>query len=169
MQVSPEANGLTRDQLLDERFNIEFGTKKYANLLRKYQGDKMSAVAAWNMGETGFEKWRAAGSDFEKLPAPTQGLLQRFSLGQGQDAEGTYLSPQPGGARVPGAQSSDTWRGGVPPSSLVGAGAPMLNIKGVFDPLHIDLTLPNGERREYVTAMPQITYAGSTMGAGTAP
>jgi hypothetical protein len=76
--------------------------------------------------------------------------------------EGAYWGNQTGD------MNRDLWRGGKVDEGLVGAGTPMVGVHGTFDPLHINLTGPDGERKEYVTDVPKISYAGPTVGAGTA-
>lgn len=53
------------------------GSDYLAAMERRYNGDRALATIAYNMGPGATDKWIAAGSDFSKLPAETQGYLRK--------------------------------------------------------------------------------------------
>lgn len=59
MQVTPGASGLSPDQLLDPKANIDAGTDIIAAELTKWKGDEELALAAYNCG-TGFQPGQEA-------------------------------------------------------------------------------------------------------------
>jgi len=85
MQITPEtaefiardSGGVAfeQDDLATPQVNISYGTYYLRYLLRRYDGNEMLAVAAYNAGETNVNRWvaRAGGTggfDAEAIPFP---------------------------------------------------------------------------------------------------
>lgn len=60
MQIKPSTAGLTANELLDPAVNLRAGTAHLAHLIREY-GDVERALAAYNMGRAGLERWERRG------------------------------------------------------------------------------------------------------------
>ena len=62
------------ERLYNPEINIKIGTKYYAKLLRKYDGNTLLALAAYNAGIGNVDNWikqgiiKEDGSDIEKIP-----------------------------------------------------------------------------------------------------
>lgn len=60
--------------------NIEGGVKYLAQLQRKYQDPRLTAIA-YNWGPGNTDKWLAAGADPSRLPRETRGYIQNLAEG----------------------------------------------------------------------------------------
>jgi len=81
MQVMPKTQrdpgfGVTPAKNKSGEEIARVGTDHLAAMEKKY-GDRTLAAIAYNMGPGATDKWIAAGSDFTKLPAETQGYVQK--------------------------------------------------------------------------------------------
>jgi len=65
---------IEEESLLEVEKNIMIGTKYYSNLLKKYEGNMLLALAAYNAGIGNVDKWieegiiKFDGSDIENIP-----------------------------------------------------------------------------------------------------
>ena len=66
----------------------------YLAAMEKKYGDRTLAAIAYNMGPGATDKWIAAGSDFSKLPAETQGYVQKV-MGSAPATTQTKTAPAP--------------------------------------------------------------------------
>ena len=55
--------------------NVRFGTEYFNALMKRYDNDTVSALAAYNYGLGNIDKWRKKGSKFDELPAETQNYI----------------------------------------------------------------------------------------------
>jgi len=86
MQLSQDFHGVgvtvqEREQSLkNPELNLRLGAGILSNLYRKY-GNWKDTIYAWNMGETGYARWQAAGSPKDDPQAKkAAGLYQRFDI-----------------------------------------------------------------------------------------
>jgi soluble lytic murein transglycosylase len=80
MQITPEAakeierlsGGTTfkLDDLSDPEINIRYGTFLLHELLERFGGDEVAALAAYNAGPGAVEKWGGSGLTVEEIPYP---------------------------------------------------------------------------------------------------
>ena len=80
MQITPEAakeierlSGGTSFKLSDlsnPEINIRYGTFLLHELLERYEGDEVAALAAYNAGPTNADKWGGAGMSISDIPFP---------------------------------------------------------------------------------------------------
>jgi soluble lytic murein transglycosylase len=80
MQITPEAakfiekqsGGTTFDleDLSNPEINIRYGTFLLKELLERYEGDVVAALAAYNAGPGNADKWGGAGLSVEDIPYP---------------------------------------------------------------------------------------------------
>lgn len=96
MQVMPATQrspgfGITpaKDRSPEEIARV--GTDYLATMKKRY-GDETLAAIAYNMGPGATDKWLAAGADFSKLPAETQGYVQKV-MGKTPTAPATASKP----------------------------------------------------------------------------
>ena len=96
MQVMPATQrspgfGITpaKDRSPEEIARV--GTDYLATMKKRY-GDETLAAIAYNMGPGATDKWLAAGADFSKLPAETQGYVQKV-MGKTPSAPATASAP----------------------------------------------------------------------------
>ena len=61
----------------DVKENTRFATDYMNALLKKYNGNQMIALVAWNWGPSNADKWIEKGSNFNKLPGETKTLIRR--------------------------------------------------------------------------------------------
>ena len=63
----------------DPTENARFA-KEYMNVfMRKYNGNKLYALVAWNWGPSNADKWIEGGANFDKLPSETKRLVKKMS------------------------------------------------------------------------------------------
>ena len=77
--------------------NIEGGVKYLAQLQRKYQDPRLTAIA-YNWGPGNTDKWLAAGADPSRLPRETRGYIQNLAEGgivglAGGGMDGVRINP----------------------------------------------------------------------------
>ena len=77
--------------------NIEGGVKYLAQLQRKYQDPRLTAIA-YNWGPGNTDKWLAAGADPSRLPKETRGYIQNLAEGgivglAGGGMDGVRINP----------------------------------------------------------------------------
>ncbi len=80
MQITPEAaNEIERlsggttfklKDLSDPEINIRYGTFLLGELLDRYDGDVVAALAAYNAGPANADKWGGSGLQVEEIPFP---------------------------------------------------------------------------------------------------
>jgi soluble lytic murein transglycosylase len=80
MQITPEAaNEIERlsggtsfkiDDLSDPEINIRYGTFLLRELLDRFGGDEVAALAAYNAGPTNAEEWGGSDLTLEQIPFP---------------------------------------------------------------------------------------------------
>jgi soluble lytic murein transglycosylase len=80
MQITPEAaNEIERlsggtsfkiDDLSDPEINIRYGTFLLRELLERFGGDEVAALAAYNAGPANAEKWGGSDLTIESIPFP---------------------------------------------------------------------------------------------------
>ncbi|HEV7616272.1 MAG TPA: lytic transglycosylase domain-containing protein [Solirubrobacterales bacterium] len=80
MQITPEAaNEIERlsggtsfkiDDLSDPEINIRYGTFLLRELLERFDGDEVAALAAYNAGPANAEKWGGSGLTVDAIPFP---------------------------------------------------------------------------------------------------
>ncbi|HTR75928.1 MAG TPA: lytic transglycosylase domain-containing protein [Solirubrobacterales bacterium] len=80
MQITPEAakyiekrsGGTTfnLEDLSDPEINIRYGTFLLKELLERYEGDVVAALAAYNAGPGNADKWGGAGLTVDRIPYP---------------------------------------------------------------------------------------------------
>ena len=80
MQITPEAaNEIERlsggttfslKDLSDPEINIRYGTFLLRELLDRYDGDVVAALAAYNAGPANVDKWGGSGLQVEEIPFP---------------------------------------------------------------------------------------------------
>jgi hypothetical protein len=63
-----------KDGSVDEKFRV--GTDYLAAMMKKYNGNKVLAVGAYNWGPGNVDKWIAGGADMSKVPAETKGYVK---------------------------------------------------------------------------------------------
>jgi hypothetical protein len=81
MQLMPgTAKDLGVRNPYDPEQNIEGGVKYLAQLQRKYQDPRLTAIA-YNWGPGNTDKWLAAGADPSRLPRETRGYIQNLAEG----------------------------------------------------------------------------------------
>jgi hypothetical protein len=81
MQLMPgTAKDLGVRNPYDPEQNIEGGVKYLAQLQRKYQDPRLTAIA-YNWGPGNTDKWLAAGADPSRLPRETRGYIQNLAQG----------------------------------------------------------------------------------------
>ena len=87
MQITPEAakeierhsGGTTfkLDDLSDPEINIRYGTFLLRELLDRYDGDEVAALAAYNAGPGNADKWGGSDLTVERHPLPGNPRLRR--------------------------------------------------------------------------------------------
>lgn len=98
MQLMPRtAKELGVSNPYDPEQNIEGGVKYLAQLQRKYQDPKLTAIA-YNWGPGNTDKWLAAGADPSRLPRETRGYIQNLAEGgivglAGGGMDGVRINP----------------------------------------------------------------------------
>jgi soluble lytic murein transglycosylase len=80
MQITPEAAEFIEKQsggttfhvsdLSDPEINIRYGTYLLKELLDRYEGDVVAALAAYNAGPGNADKWGGAGLKIDEIPYP---------------------------------------------------------------------------------------------------
>jgi soluble lytic murein transglycosylase len=80
MQITPEAAEFIEKQsggttfkvsdLSDPEINIRYGTFLLKELLDRYEGDVVAALAAYNAGPGNADKWGGAGLQIDEIPYP---------------------------------------------------------------------------------------------------
>ena len=80
MQITPEtaeevkkhSGGIrfTLDDLSDPEINIRYGTYVLRELLARFEGDEVAALAAYNAGPANVEKWGGGGLSIDDIPFP---------------------------------------------------------------------------------------------------
>ena len=77
-------SGVTQDSLLDPDLNLRLGSWYLGTLLKRFEGNKAEALAAYNAGAAVVKQWRALKSDLdldawiEEIPfAETRGYVKR--------------------------------------------------------------------------------------------
>jgi len=80
MQITPEAaNEIERlsggttfslKDLSDPEINIRYGTFLLRELLDRYEGDVVAALAAYNAGPANADRWGGSGLQIEEIPFP---------------------------------------------------------------------------------------------------
>jgi soluble lytic murein transglycosylase len=87
MQITPEAakeierlsGGTTfeLDDLSDPEINIRYGTFLLRELMTRFEGDEVAALAAYNAGPARVEEWGGSGLTLEEIPYPeTQAYVE---------------------------------------------------------------------------------------------
>jgi soluble lytic murein transglycosylase len=80
MQITPETakevqrhsggTDFTLDDLSDPEINIRYGTYVLRELLNRFEGDEVAALAAYNAGPANAEKWGGGGLTVAEIPFP---------------------------------------------------------------------------------------------------
>lgn len=80
MQITPEAakeierlsggTSFKLSDLSDPEINIRYGTFLLHELLERYEGDEVAALAAYNAGPANVDKWGGAGLSVSDIPFP---------------------------------------------------------------------------------------------------
>jgi soluble lytic murein transglycosylase len=80
MQITPEAAKFIEKQsggqtfklsdLSNPEINIRYGTYLLRELLERYEGDTVAALAAYNAGPGNADKWGGAGLSIDEIPYP---------------------------------------------------------------------------------------------------
>jgi TP901 family phage tail tape measure protein len=86
------ARGLGVTNSYDPDQNIAGGTKYFAGLLKKYNGDTELALMAYNGGPGRIDKWLKSGKDISALPKETQQYASKV-LGYYNSYNGSSSSP----------------------------------------------------------------------------
>ena len=103
-----------RDDSPEERWRV--GTDYLAAMMKKYNGNKILALGAYNWGPGNVDKWIADGADMSKVPAETKGYIRNIlgddlGLPQGQVQPASAAQP-PQQARQTGGAISPLVRNG---------------------------------------------------------
>jgi soluble lytic murein transglycosylase-like protein len=91
-----------RDGSVDEQFRV--GTDYLAAMMKKYNGNQILALGAYNWGPGNVDNWLADGADMSKVPAETKAYIKKIlgddlGLPKQQTAEAPQQAPtqQPSG------------------------------------------------------------------------
>jgi soluble lytic murein transglycosylase len=100
MQITPEAakdierhsGGLTfkLGDLSDPEINIRYGTFLLRELLDRYDGDEVAALAAYNAGPGNVDRWGGSGLSVEEIPFPETRAYVEDVLDKQRDYRDTY-------------------------------------------------------------------------------
>ena len=121
MQITPEAaNEIERlsggttfklDDLSDPEINIRYGTFLLRELLDRYDGDEVAALAAYNAGPGNADKWGGSGLTVDDIPFPETRAYVEEVLEKREDYRHEYAQGA-GLLRAPGSPGpgSPRWR-----------------------------------------------------------
>lgn len=102
MQITPEAarfiekrSGGTTFKLSDlsnPEINIRYGTFLLKELIERYEGDVVAALAAYNAGPGNADKWGGAGLSIEEIPYPETRAYVELVLERQKEYREKYAS-----------------------------------------------------------------------------
>jgi soluble lytic murein transglycosylase len=102
MQITPAAakfiekqsGGTTfnLDDLSNPEINIRYGTFLLKELLERYEGDTVAALAAYNAGPGNADKWGGAGLSIDEIPYPETRAYVEFVLERQKEYREKYGS-----------------------------------------------------------------------------
>jgi soluble lytic murein transglycosylase len=102
MQITPEAaqfiekqSGGTSFKLSDlsnPEINIRYGTFLLKELIERYEGDVVAALAAYNAGPGNADKWGGAGLSIEEIPYPETRAYVELVLERQEEYREKYAS-----------------------------------------------------------------------------
>jgi soluble lytic murein transglycosylase len=102
MQITPEAaqfiekqSGGTSFKLSDlsnPEINIRYGTFLLKELIERYEGDVVAALAAYNAGPGNADKWGGAGLSIEEIPYPETRAYVELVLERQKEYREKYAS-----------------------------------------------------------------------------
>ncbi len=100
MQITPEAAKFIEKQsggttfemkdLADPELNIRYGTFLLKELLERYEGDEVAALAAYNAGPGNADKWGGSGMTLGDIPFPETRAYVEEVLGKQREYRREY-------------------------------------------------------------------------------
>jgi len=102
MQITPEAAQFIEKQsggstfklsdLSDPEINIRYGTFLLKELLERYEGDTVAALAAYNAGPGNADKWGGSGLSIDEIPYPETRAYVELVLERQKEYREKYAS-----------------------------------------------------------------------------
>ena len=141
--VGPRNEATAVALLQDPKIGAEYGQAYMTAMLKKYDNDPVTALAAYNWGAGNTDKWIADGADMDKLPRETQkyipAVLSRSGITSGKGDGNAVLDALPIGERIKYIQLAKDNESAQIVESTAGAVFKTFGPQSDTDPIELDM------------------------------